>query len=623
MWKEEGSIVAKQREARLHLEAPSPMTLLRLTGREEVSRVFSYDLTLLSPNFDIDLERLLGSGVTVEIEVEGGVRPIHGIVADAAFRGEVSDQARYDLVLVPWLWFLGRRTDCRIFQHLSAIEIVKRVVAAHGGPLRERLSGHYAERDYCVQYRESDLNFVCRLLEEEGVFFFFEHSAGRHEMVLVDDPSRCPERPGYGTVPFFPPGDPARRERDHLDRWEILARARTARTAMRSFDFKQPSRPLEAGGHEASCHPRDDQEAYDYPGRFVSAGTGDTRARVRLEELRADRRRVRATGDAVGLACGHRFALANFPRAEQNTEHLVLAMDTVVEVEPPRTEAGPASEPYRCAIEAMSTRQPFRPARLTPRPVVQGPQTAIVTGPAGEEIYTDEHGRVKVQFHWDRLGRSDANSSCWLRVSQAWAGAGWGAIQIPRIGQEVIVDFLEGDPDQPIITGRVYNAHQRPPHGLPAAAVKSGIRSNSTKGGGGSSELTFDDTKGKEQVYLHAQHDMKSVVEHDETHTVATGTYTHTVVEKSAERNSKGQNLVRSTKANVQVEAETYIQLHVGLSTLTMDKDGLVQISAKNIILDAQTISFSGKTSVETVGGLVNSTAQGTNTIKGALVKIN
>jgi type VI secretion system secreted protein VgrG len=509
--------LARQREARLHLAAGVPLSLRRLSGREEVSRLFRYDLVLLGPSHDLDLEKLLGTGITVEADANESPRHINGVVADVVYRGEMEGQARYDVALVPWLWFLGRRIDCRIFQRLSAIEIAKRVVGAHGGELRDRLTGHFLEREYCVQYRESDLHFVCRLLEEEGVFFFFEHALDRHALVLVDDASSCPNRPGYATVPFYPPGDAERRERDHLDRWDIVARARTARTALRSFDFKQPARPLEADDHAAGAHARDDLEAFDYPGEFVSADAGEALARVRLEELRADRRRVLAEGNAVGLACGHRFTLRNFPRREQNTEHLVLAVETAIEVEPQRAASALNAEPYRCAVEAMSARLPFRPARLTPRPVVQGPQTAIVTGPAGEEIYTDEHGRVKVQFHWDREGKSDADSSCWLRVSQAWAGAGYGTIHIPRVGQEVVVDFLEGDPDQPIITGRVYNAHQTPPHGLPAAAVKSGAKSNSTKGGGGSNELTFDDTKGNEKTYFHAQFNHEAVVENDET----------------------------------------------------------------------------------------------------------
>jgi type VI secretion system secreted protein VgrG len=511
--------VAQQREARLHLAASAPLSLRRLSGREEVSRLFRYDLVLLGPDYDLDLEELLGTGATVEVECAEGPRHINGVVADIAFRGEMEDQARYDAVVVPWMWFLGRRVNCRIFQRLSAIDIVKRLVGAHGGELRDKLSGGYLERDYCVQYRESDLDFICRLLEEEGVFFFFEHAQGKHALVLVDDVASCPVRKGHGTIPFYPPGDAGRRERDHLHRWEILARARTARSALRSFDFKQPAMPLEAADHAAKCHPRDDLEAFDYPGCFVSAEAGDARARVMLEELRADRRRVVATGNAAGLACGHRFTLRNFPRSEQNADHLILALDTQIEVEPQRG-AGGGAEPYLCTLEAISTRLPFRPGRLTPRPFVHGPQTAIVTGPAGEEIYTDEHGRVKVQFHWDREGKSDADSSCWLRVSQAWAGAGFGGIHIPRIGQEVIVDFLEGDPDQPIITGRVYNAARTVPFGLPGNATQSGIKSNSSKGGGGSNELRFEDLAGQEQVYLHAQKDEVIVVENDKTETV-------------------------------------------------------------------------------------------------------
>ena len=512
--------MARQREARLYLESQQTLNLRRLNGREEVSRPFQYDLVLLGPSHDLDLDKLLGTGITIEIEGTEGRRHIHGLVADIAYRGEMEDQARYDVMLVPWLWFLDRRSNCRIFQNLSAVQIVKQVIAEHHGELDDRLTAQYPERDYCVQYRESDLNFVCRLLEEEGIFFYFEHARGKHTMTLVDEPSSCANRPGYSTVPFYPPSAAARRERDHLHRWEILARARTAQTTLRSFDFKQPARPLEAADQTARLHGRDDLEAYDYPGGFIATDVGDTRARLWLEAVRTERRRVVAAGNATGLACGHRFTLRNFPRTDQNVEHLVLAIDTTLDIEPQRSLAGDAEDPYQCLLEAAVSRHPYRPPRLTPRPFVHGPQTAIVTGPAGEEIYTDQYGRVKVQFHWDRQGKSDANTSCWLRVSQAWAGAGFGAIHTPRIGQEVIVDFLEGDPDHPIITGRVYNAARTVPYGLPANATQSGIKSNSSKGGGGSNELRFEDRAGQEQVYLHAQKDEVIVVEHDKTETV-------------------------------------------------------------------------------------------------------
>ena len=514
--------MAQQREARLQLAAGAPLSLRRLSGREEVSRLFRYDLVLLGPDYDLDLEALLGTGVTVEVDSAEGPRHINGVVADIAFRGEMEDQARYDAVVVPWMWFLDRRLNCRIFQRLSAIDIVKRLVASHGGELRDKLTGSYLERDYCVQYRESDLNFICRLLEEEGVFFFFEHAQGKHALVLVDDVASCPVRKGYGTVPFYPPGDAGRRERDHLHRWEILARARTGRTALRSFDFKQPAMPLEAADHAAKCHARDDLEAFDYPGCFVSAEAGDARARVMLEELRADRRRVVASGNAAGLACGHRFTLRNFPRSEQNADHLVLALDTAIEIEPQRA-AGGGAEPYLCTLEAISARLPFRPARLTPRPFVHGPQTAIVTGPAGEEIYTDKHGRVKVQFHWDREGKSRRRTApAGSGSSQAWAGAGFGGIHIPRIGQEVIVDFLEGDPDQPIITGRVYNAARTvPPYGLPGQRHAVRHQEQHLQGRRRLERAAVRGLEaGQEQVFLHAQKDEVIVVENDKTENV-------------------------------------------------------------------------------------------------------
>ena len=494
----------------------------RLEGREELGRLYRYHLMLLSARADVVLEDLLGKGMTVTAAVEGGrKRHYHGLVSQASFIGQEGIYSRYDVELVPWLWFLGRGRDCRIFQHKSVPEIVQAVFESW--PIADfelKLDESYAARDYTVQYRESDLDFVCRLMEDEGIYFFHRHRDGGHTLVLADGEGAHEAGPGYERLPYFAPDQTARRERDHVFAWTARADVRPGTATLRDFDFEKPRADLTGSGAEPRQHALATAEVYDYPGGYRELTVGDRRARLRLEELQVDHARARGEATAGGLACGNRFELERHPRADQNRAYLVVATTCDVQSEGYRSAADTQRELLRCSFEAQDLTVPYRPPRTTPRPRVGGPQTATVTGPAGEEIHTDKYGRVKVQFHWDRQGKRDQDSSRWVRVSQAWAGAAWGGIHIPRIGQEVIVDFLEGDPDQPIITGRVYNALAMPPYGLPANATQSGIKSNSSKGGGGSNELRFEDKKGAEQVWLHAQKNEDIVVENDKTEKV-------------------------------------------------------------------------------------------------------
>ncbi len=503
--------------------APAPLLFHHLLGREELSRPFRYELEALSEKDDLSIRDLLGTGVTVTLaRRDGSERHLHGLVARAEFRGSEGPFARYGLVLVPWLWFLGRRRDCRIFQEKTTPEILEAVMA--DWPVADfelALEGSYRPREYCVQYRESDLDFVSRLAEDEGITFFFRHRQGGHTMVLVDGPGPCAAVPGYETIPYFPPRERARREREHVDDWQASAEVRSGKAALEDFDFEKPRTDLLASDADPPPHALAEAEIYDYPGGYRELAAGDAIVRLRLEEELTGHARAAGTGNASGLACGARFTLEGFPRPVENRTWLVVA--TEIELASERYRASrddPQAEPFRCRFEAHDIEVPFRPPRRTPRPFVHGPQTAIVTGPAGEEIHCDRYGRVKVKFHWDRSDRRDETSSCWLRVSQAWAGAGWGAMHVPRIGQEVIVDFLEGDPDRPLVTGRVYNALAMPPWGLPGNATQSGIKSDSSKGGGGSNELRFEDKKGSEQVWLHAQKDEDIVVENDKTELV-------------------------------------------------------------------------------------------------------
>jgi type VI secretion system secreted protein VgrG len=551
-------VAVEQREARIRPEVEGvELRLVTLKGREELSRLFRYELELISEDLDIKLKSLLGTAMHVEIDAhDGTTRDLHARVADAALIGTEGPFASYRVTLVPWLWFLDQRRDSRIFQNLTVPDIVKKVLDGHPevADFDPQTTETYQEREYCVQYRETDFNFVARLMEEEGIYYYFRHSASAHTLVTADNPSHHTARPSYAKVPYYPPQDGRRRERDYLDAWAATARVRPGKATLKAFDFENPRTDLTATETAPLKHQQDQLEVYDYPGSYTKVDHGDQLARLWLEERQADHQRGQGTGNAVGLACGFKFKLDGFPRKDQNIDYLLVSVDTSVALEHPRTRQRVGQdEPYRLRVEALDLKVPFRPARITPRPRVQGPQTAIVTGPAGEEIYTDKYGRVKLRFHWDRNpdGNKDEDSSCWVRVSQSYAGAQWGSIMIPRVGQECIVDFLEGDPDRPIITGRVYNGLAMPPYGLPGAATQSGLKSNSSKGGGGSNELRFEDKKGQEQVYFHAQKDYESVVEHDETRHVKNNRVAKVDVDEDVK---VGSNRTRFVGANETVK---------------------------------------------------------------------
>jgi type VI secretion system secreted protein VgrG len=494
----------------------------RLRGEEALSRPFRLDLELASDDEAIDFDGILGTPMAVEVPLSGGgTRWFHGLVSQFVFTGWEGGEARYQATLRPWLWFLCRTSDCRIFQDKSVPEIVRMVFDKHAGSLgvevEERLSASYPPRLYCVQYRESDLDFVDRLLQEEGITYFFTATSDKHTLVLADSPQSHHASPGYEEVPYFPKDEFARRERDHLFVWDMAAEVRSGSFAHTSFDFEKPRADLMTRQERPMPHRLADGEIYDYCGRFTEPETGERAARLRLEADQARQRRATGEGTAAGLMAGHRFTLVRCPREDQNAEYVLC--EVVHELWDPAYRSGTTDgeeiDLYRCRFAAIPAEIPYRPALVTPKPRLRGPQTAMVTGPTGEEVWTDRYGRVKLQFHWDREGRHDETSSCWIRVSQPWAGAGFGGLMLPRVGQEVIVEFLEGDPDRPIVTGRVYNGQAMPPYALPANASQSGLRTNSTKGGGGANELRFEDKKGQEQVYLHAQRDYAAVVEND------------------------------------------------------------------------------------------------------------
>ncbi|HUF57748.1 MAG TPA: type VI secretion system tip protein TssI/VgrG [Thermohalobaculum sp.] len=492
-----------------------------MRGTDYISRPYAYVTTLLSEDPDLDPLDILGTPALINLEGHTGERYFSGRVGRFELASLRDGFAHYRAELRPWLWFLGFRYDCRIFQNKTAVEIIEKVFGDYPEARYElRLQGSYPTREYCVQYDESDLDFVSRLMEHEGIFYFFEHAEDGHTLVLGDHPNAYGKAEGYETVPFWDPAGVAPRPRDHINRWVPRSEVRSATYTHTDYDFEKPRADLMAKSEQALGHKLDAGEQYRDPGAHLEVERGERLAAIRREELQAAHRLAEAEGDARGLSAGYGFVLEGFAREDQNVRHLVVRAEHELWDPTYRTSTQHEGPPYTVRMEARPAEIAFRPERLTPRPVIRGPQTATVVGPAGEEIHCDKYARVKVQFHWDRLGEDNENSSCFVRVSQTWAGANWGFIQIPRIGQEVIVGFLEGDPDQPIITGRVYNADQMPPYELPGKATQSGWKSDSSPGGGGFNELRFEDRKGGEEVYFQAEKDNTILVKNDRNETV-------------------------------------------------------------------------------------------------------
>jgi type VI secretion system secreted protein VgrG len=495
----------------------------KMHATEELGRLSECDLHLLSENQTIDLNDVLGKMVTVSIRrPDDSLRYYNGYVTRISQVGRHGRYHAYRATVRPWLWLLTRTTNCRIFQKKNVPDIIKDVFGHHAGivDVQFELTESYGEWEYCVQYRESDFDFVSRLMEHEGIYYFFRHDEGRHTLVLADSYNAHPAAVEED-IPFIPPGRAVRADKEHISEWSISRELQPGKYALTDYDFERPSVDLEVKSHIKREHALAEYEVYDYPGDYLMRNDGETYARTRIEELQAKHERVQGATNSRNIATGFLFRLVEHPREDQNTEY--LAVFTELELQSSEYEsidatATPAAV-YKCEFTALNSKQPFRAERLTRKPIVRGTQTAIVVGPAGEEIYTDKYGRIKVQFHWDRLGANNESSSCWIRVSTPWAGKQWGIISIPRIGQEVIVDFLEGDPDQPIAIGSVYNAEQMPAFGLPGKKMVSGVKSD-TYHGGGYNEITLDDTAGTEKITIHGQYDMNTTVEHDQTTTV-------------------------------------------------------------------------------------------------------
>ncbi|SDH10945.1 type VI secretion system tip protein TssI/VgrG [Pseudomonas abietaniphila] len=612
---------------------PDVLILKNMSGGDELGRLFEYELQLTSKDDSIDLNQLLGKPVSLSLQLGGGSsRYFHGVVSRCSQNVDTGQFARYQVTLRPWLWLLTRTTDCKIFQHLTIPQIIKQVFRDLGfSDFEDALSRPYREWEYCVQYRESSFDFVSRLMEQEGIYYFFRHEKDRHVLVMADAYGAHHPAPGYDSVPFYPP-DGQHRERDHISDWRLAQAVQPGSVELNDYDFQRPGARIDVRSAIRRPHTAGDYPLYDYPGTYVQSKDGEHYALTRIEAIQSQHERVELSGNARGLGSGHLFSMSGFSRQDQNREYLIVSTRYLIAQESLETGSASAGLQFESALGCIAAQQSFRPLPITPRPIVKGPQTAIVVGPSGEEIWTDQFGRVKVHFYWDRHDQSNENSSCWIRVSQAWAGKNWGSMQIPRIGQEVIVSFLEGDPDRPIITGRVYNAEQTVPYDLPANATQSGMKSRSSKGGtpANFNEIRMEDKKGAEQLYIHAERNQDIVVEVDESHSVGNDRnksvgHNETVTIgldrlRAVLRNDTlhvGGAKSDSVSTGYLIEAGSQIRLVCGKSVLELNASGEINISGSSFKLYA-----SGKGDIDTGGRLdLNSGGAGEVDAKGKGIK--
>jgi len=531
------------------------LQLVSLQGEEALGELFHFALELYSANTALDLAAMIGQPVTASVALpDGGWRHFSGLVARIVQGGGGSEGAVYRADLRPWFWWLSLEVDARIFQNKTVPDIIAGLFQEFGySDFRNSLTAAYAEREYCVQYNESTFAFISRLMEEEGIFYSFEHSTSGHTLVLMDGGQPYPACTGLQTATYMATGT-SRERPDLVYRCEAEQLAVPGRYASGDFNFTTPAQPLAASAGAQG------RRVFEYPGGYADSGAGQGRATVRMQALAHEAKALRGDSTCRAFTAGCSFTLEGHPRSELNAEHVLRHVVHTI-----------SHDGYSNSFTAFPLSLPFRPRRATPKPRISGTQTATVVGKAGEEIWTDSYGRVKVQFHWDRLGVNDENSSCWVRVAQAWAGQAWGAFFLPRIGQEVIVSFLDGDPDRPLVTGSVYNATQTVPDSLPANQTRSVIRSRSSKQGSAGNELRFEDKKDSEEFYLHAQKDMKIEVENDRSARVIKGNEslkveagTRTVDVKGDESHVNQANFEQKVTGNFTLKVDGDLTIEVG-----------------------------------------------------------
>jgi type VI secretion system secreted protein VgrG len=608
--------ITAQNSRLITFDSPLPpdqeLVLESFSGEEGLSILFEYELQLLSNDATIELKKLIGKKVSMGITLaDGSTKIISGHCSHFNHVGANGGVANYVAKVVPWLWILSRRRDSRAFQDKTVEEIIKEVFAYYLSLADHefRLSRSLKPISYCTQYQESDLNFVLRLLQQEGLFFNFEHSKDGHRLIVFDDSLNSLPLPSQPIVRFHTAS--VTEEYDSITEWSSQRTFHSTRLSLKSFDYKQPKFSNQVQLETVSKQGDVGQyEIFEYEGLYGYSDPqhGEQIARNRLEAMEVQGKTFQGKSNCRAMQPGYYFELTQHydhdTGAVEDRQFLLLSVKQFGR----NNYTGSGEAFYQNQFICIRRKIPFKPPMSTPRALISGPQTAIVVGPSGEEIYTDEMGRVKVQFHWDRYGQFDDKSSCWVRVAQTGASGGFGSIQIPRVGDEVVIVFLDGNPDRPLVMGSLYNSQNTPPWSLPANKTQSGFLTRSTKGDGGTANFfRFEDKAGAEQIIMHAERNLDTEIEVDESHSVGSnrtitvgGTHTETIKKDTVMNVQEGSLTIQVDNQFIQVNAKQHIILQVGDSSITLTPDG-----------------------IEIKGKAISTVSSGTTQITGAEVRVN
>ncbi|WP_416260205.1 type VI secretion system Vgr family protein [Gibbsiella quercinecans] len=604
-----------------------------LDGTEALSEPFDFNVALLSTNPRLDRKALLGQPLTLVIPTQGFLaepRFLNGKITAVAVSSEEIGGTRYavyTLRVQPDLWPMAQDRNFRIFQQQTVPQIVKTLLAEYNVQVEDQLTSSYRQWEYCVQYSESSFNFISRLMELEGIYYYFKHQQDQHTLVLADAPQIHTPYPGYETIPYHLTPSGGITNEQGISQWTLADQVTPGIYSLDDYDFRKPNAwLLQARQNPVSPQPGQ-IDVYDWPGRYTEHQQGEFYARVRQEAWQAGHHQTGGTATALGIAPGYTFTLNNAPYADDNRTYLTVRARYRLQENRYASGDSQASE-HRIDFTVIPSDIPWRPAQQAHWPKTHGPQTARVVGPTGESIWTDKYGRVKVKFHWDRFGPADDGSSCWVRVSSAWAGQGFGGVQIPRVNDEVVVDFINGDPDRPIIIGRVYNDANMPPWALPAAATQMGFMSRSKDGSpDNANALRFEDKAGEEQVWLHAERNMDINVENDENHTIDKN-HTHLVGGNELQRvvlnqaigiKGDASSLTGKTRSDNVVDAFTLgsgetLRLECGESVIELKANGQISLTGTSFnitVKEGGEINTGGKLQLNQPNGAARAKAPG------------
>ena len=617
------------------------------SGSEQLGQLFSYHLKVFSSDSEVELRPLLGSSMTVTFGTDDYTRHFNGIVAEISQTGFESfsgkRQAEYALTLVPKPWLLLHKIDCRIYLKKSVPDIVKEVLAEIGySDVKLSLSGSYEKREYCVQYRESCFNFISRLMEQEGIYYFFQHREGVHTMVLADALGAHAATDGHAELPYQPQSGASKASTEAAITEFATARSvQTIKYSLTDYDPMSPKKSLLALDSISNAdgnHPVPKLDSFDFPGDHLSTDAGKHYAQVRLEASNVAQSLCTGATNVCGVLTGALFKLTKFPRRELNQEYLVVG--STVHIENAAEVSGQqGGDQFFCHFSVIQSRQPFRSMQTAVRPTIAGLQTAVVSGSdTAEDISVDKYGRIQVTFHWNKPDKENFHISCPVRVASSWAGKNWGAVNIPRVGQEVVVSFLEGDPDRPLVIGSVYNADNMPPYALPDNKTQSGIKSRSHQGGGADdfNELRFEDKKGSEDFFMHAQKDMHVEVENDRV--VAVDNDEKMTIKNDQTEDVKGKRTTtvgKDDKLDVtgngtttigqkfKLSAGTEIELVTGAASIVMKSSGDIDIKGVSVNIKGVNVKIDGDATVAAKGGAsAELSSSGSTTVKGSMLSL-